>query len=287
LRRFLLEFKPEDLILVPINPVFSLYKLQGSVIPVSNIPLEELQKVKTVNGHPITLKDGVVARADVSVFHGYDVGYVWPVISVESDIPRIYADANLTARMKIRCTNARLYDFESNIQKAVEAFKNKRPPSLYSSIMDSMPDQLLKIIHKELNPGQLEKLIAWYFNKIGATEVFIPAKNAPKENQEADADVIAAFDQIKARINVQVKHHEGVTDEWAVSQILAYAGESQNAAESDYHESFWVISTCDNFSTTANELAVASSVRLINGKLLAKMLLDVGLEGLNSFFASV
>ncbi|MDR1657647.1 MAG: restriction endonuclease [Deltaproteobacteria bacterium] len=230
LGRFLVDFKPEDLSLVPSWGTFSLYKLQGSVIPISDIPIEALQKVKTLSGHTVTLKVGDLAKADVSVHDTYDLGYVWPVIAVESDIPRSYADAALTARMKIRQTNAKIDEFELNIQKAVEAFKNNRPPSLYLSIMDSMPDQLLEIIHKELNPGQLEKLIARYFKKIGATEVVIPAKNAPKDNQEADAYVVAAFDQIKARINVQVKHHEGVTDEWAVSQIQAYAAERQNIA---------------------------------------------------------
>lgn len=286
--RFLIDFKPEDLILVPTWGAFSLYKLQGSAMPISNIQPEVLQNIRTVNDRPITVKNKYLALADVSEHEGYDLGFAWPIIAVESDdIPRGYADAALTARMKVYQTNAWIDDLEPNIQKAAEAFKNKRPPSLYRSIMDSMPYQLLEIIHKEVTPDQLEKLIAWYFKKIGASEVVIPAKNAPKANQEADADVVAAFDQLKVRIHVQVKHHQGETDDWAVSQIKAYAEERQKIAGADFHEIFWVISTCENFSMKADDVAVAASVRLINGRSLAKMLLDVGLEDLNSAFTAI
>jgi len=286
--RFLMDFKPGDLILVPTWGSFSLYRLQGSVIPIIDVPPETLRNIRTVDDRPVTVKNKFLSLADVHEHDRYDLGFVWPVIEFEAaDIPRGYADAALTARMKVYQTNAWIDDLGPNIQKAVEAFKAKQPPSLYRSVMEIMPDKLLEIIHQEVNPSQLEKIIAWYFRKIGAAEVVIPAKNAPKEHQEADADVVASFDALKIRVHVQVKHHQGETDDWAVAQIKAYARERQKIPGTDYQEIFWVVSTCDNFSVKANDIAVADSVRLINGRSLAKMLLDVGLEDLNSAFAAI
>lgn len=229
-----------------------------------------------------------MALADDPDHSGYDLGFVWPIVAVESeDIPRAYADAALTARMKIYQTNAGIDDLWPNVQKAVEAYKKKQPPSLYRSIIDTMPAKLLEIIHKEVTPSNLENLIAWYFRKIGASEVAILAKNAPKENQEADADVSATFETLKVRIHIQAKHHQGETDDWAVSQIKAYKEERKKIAEADYNEIYWVISTCDHFSTKAYDVAVNASVRLIDGHMFAKMILDTGLEDLHSAFAVI
>ena len=70
---------------------------------------------------------------------------------------------------------------------------------------------------------------------------------------------------------VQVKKHEGVTDEWAIQQIKAYM---TNHIYDDYHTQMWVI------STSMNEAGEAG-VRLISGIEFASMILDTGLEGLN------
>ena len=83
------------------------------------------------------------------------------------------------------------------------------------------------------------------------------------------------FENIKTAIMVQVKKHEGVTDEWAIQQIKAYM---TNHIYDDYHTQMWVISTCEHYSQKAMNEA---GVRLISGIEFASMILDTGLEGLN------
>lgn len=105
----------------------------------------------------------------------------------------------------------------------------------------------------------------------------IPSKNAPDKG-EGDADVIGYFENIKTAIMVQIKKHEGVTDEWAVQQIKAYM---TNHTYDDYHTQMWVISTCEHYSQKAMNKAVEAGVRLISGIDFATMMLNAGLEGLN------
>jgi hypothetical protein len=76
---------------------------------------------------------------------------------------------------------------------------------------------------------------------------------------------------------VQVKKHEGVTDEWAIQQIKAYM---TNHIYDDYHTQMWVISTCEHYSQKAMNEAGEAGVRLISGIEFASMILNAGLEGL-------
>ena len=123
---------------------------------------------------------------------------------------------------------------------------------------------------------RFETLVEWYLKSLGArTE--IPSKNA-SDKGEGDADVIGYFENIKTAIMVQVKKHEGVTDEWAIQQIKAY---KTNHIYDDYHTQMWVISTCEHYSPKAMNEAAEADVRLITGIEFASMILNAGLEGLN------
>ena len=76
---------------------------------------------------------------------------------------------------------------------------------------------------------------------------------------------------------VQVKKHEGTTDNWAVQQVKAFKA---NHNYGDYHTQMWVISSCEEFSERARAEAEEAGVRLIGGLEFAKMILDAGLEGM-------
>ena len=132
------------------------------------------------------------------------------------------------------------------------------------------------LIEKFTNDIRFENLVGWYLKSLGA-RVDTPSKNESK-TEDGDADKVGYFDSIKTAIMVQVKKHEGMTDDWAVQQIKAY---KTNHNYGDYHTQMWVISTCEEFSKEAKSMAEEEEVRLINGIEFAKMILDAGLEGLN------
>ena len=120
----------------------------------------------------------------------------------------------------------------------------------------------------------------WYFLKIGATEAYIPAKNY--EEKTGDVDVIAIFENIKTIINVQVKFYQGETSDWAITQIKDFSKSKENMSDG-YNRQYWVISSSDNFSETSYNLAKENSIQLINGNQFVEMLLNTGIESLDSF----
>ena len=77
---------------------------------------------------------------------------------------------------------------------------------------------------------------------------------------------------------MQVKKHIGETDEWAVEQIKSYR---KNNTIDDYFTFCWIISTCDDFTKDTKDMAQSEQVRLINGRMFAEMLLEVGLKGMD------
>jgi hypothetical protein len=294
LKRFLSEFTPGDRVLVPSWGTFSVYQIVGNVMRVCDLPQEVLHGLVPLGGQNKSVslhEDGFFTHSQWP--DGFDLGFLWPVKPIHADpekraIPRDWTDPALTSRMKIRQTNCDISALSDSVDKVIKYFEENRSPSLHVEAMSSLAERFCQLIQRELNgPDHFEKLIKWYFFKIGADTVVIPPKNQPKENPEADVDVEASFEAIKVRIHVQGKFHREETDDWAVTQIRAHAeGVRRRKCDTidDYIDIFWVISTCTTFSNLALDEAIASSVRLIDGKAFAQMLLDAGLNKLDVAF---
>ena len=62
----------------------------------------------------------------------------------------------------------------------------------FHEILEKITPQVLKSLKSELNPDKFENLVKFYFEKNGATDVYIPAKN--EKGKEGDADVVAIFE---------------------------------------------------------------------------------------------
>lgn len=283
--RFLSEMSVGDLVLVPGWRSFSVYEIKGEARRVVDMPLTGTS-VKTSTGSEITLENGHLManrkEIDLGFFREVSVHHVHGTDAANIG-RRDYADSALTARMKIRQTNADISDLKKNLTEALDAYHKKQPLRLYSHAKDKMAPTLLKAIHDRLDPDKLEQLLKWYFERLGAT-VAIPPKN--KRDKEGDADVIASFDAIRFTLFVQAKFHDpgSRTDEWAVAQIADYAQWAKERREDTEKDedttASWVISTGDKFTEPCVEAAQAAGVVLINGIELAEMLLDVGLERL-------
>lgn len=211
-----------------------------------------------------------------------DLGFTRQVKKIAGGISRYeYADGPLTARMKIRTTTAHISDLRENVEKALTAFQKGVPLQLRGQMMVALQDKLLEVISKEVGPEKLESLLAWYFEGIGATSVTIPAKNAT--GKKGDADIVAVFEHLRTIYYVQAKKHDGETNSWAVQQIRDFK-ENHDRMNDGYSRIAWVVSTAPDFTSECRELAKESNVNLFNGPELAAMILDTGIQGIDTAF---
>lgn len=271
--RFIHEMKKGDIVLVPTSHEFSLFEIEDDVV-FSNESIDSSVFVDWNNKKAIRQEDGYYYNEDGLLI---DLGFYRRVKPILYNIPRMgFADQKLISRMKIRQTNADISDLMDSIENARKAYEEHKPINLKERIIEETAPKLLTLIENLTNADSFENLVEWYLKSLGASTE-IPSKNAPDKG-EGDADVIGYFENIKTAIMVQVKKHEGVTDEWAIQQIKAY---KTNHIYDDYHTQMWVISSCEYYSLKAMNEAEEAGVRLITGIEFASMILNAGLEGLN------
>jgi len=276
--RFVAEMGEGDLVVVPSWGTFSVYELTEDMArPVSEI---ELSEIKDWHGNKIEKKEnGLLYRTTGESDELIDLGFVRKVKLIKKDIPRYeYADSALTSRMKIRYTNADITDLKASIEKALEGFKKGQPLNIYSQIISKTRQSILDTIREELTSDKFEILVKWYFERIGASEVYIPSKN--ESGKEGDADVVAVFEPLKTIIYSQVKFHTGETSSWAIEQIKNYK-DQKDTMDDGYSKIYWVISSADNFSKESYDFAKEAKVQLVDGKQFATMLLEAGLLNLD------
>lgn len=265
------QFKKGDYIVVPLfDKMVAVCEVKDS--PKSILSLKG-ENFTSSNGTNVRISDNGKMVDDNERF--YDIGFVVPV-EILKQIPRNYADALLTSRMKIRQTNARIDDLTNSVQELLLA---NGPVDIHEKIMSSVSDAVKDIIRKYITPDDLEKVVCWYFKKKGADRTRIPSKNEADKYNGADADVVAEFDDLGLVYYVQVKDHEGETNDWAVNQIAEYNSQKQEDCDGITYIS-WVVTTAGKFSPDAIELSKTSNVRLINGDEFIKMIFNVGLDGI-------
>ena len=112
----------------------------------------------------------------------------------------------------------------------------------------------------------------------------IAMKTEYEKEDYADADVIAVFENLGITIYIQVKKHIDKTDQWAVEQISKYKDQQEKRFIDGVSYVPWVVTTADDFTQSARELAKTLHVRLINGKEFARMLAEVGVNGISDDF---
>ncbi len=271
--RFIVEMKKGDWVIVPSWGTFSIYEIiDDGVLLLSELGINNLQDW---SGNSLDFKDNLIYRNEEQI----DLGFYRKVKAIKTNIPRNdYADAALTARMKIRQTNANITDLKSNIEAAIKAYEKNEPINIYSKILKQTKETILNTIKKELNPDKFEKLIKWYFEKVGATEVYIPAKN--ESDKEGDADVVATFDNIKVIIYAQVKFHGGETSDWAIEQIKDYRN-NKESMDDGYSKVAWVVTSANKFTNECYEYAKENHVQLIDGSQFATMLIEAGIKNID------
>jgi restriction endonuclease Mrr len=273
---FITQIESGDRIVVPSSGTFSIYDVvDHRAYCVGEIDITGL---KTVNGDKVVKDENGLLRNEKTQ-QLIDLGFVRKVVPLVIAIPRSeYADAALASRMKIRSTTVNISDLTHSVEQAIKAHQESQPINLHSKLLSEQIRSTLALIKSQLTPDKFEHLIKWYFRKVGATEVDIPAKN--ERDKAGDADVIAVFEPIKTIIYVQAKKHNGETSDWAASQIQEYK-DHKNTSDG-YSRIAWVVSTCDKFSPNCIKLAEANNVVLFDGKAFVTLLLEAGIGGLEA-----
>jgi len=273
--RFIVEMQVGDWVVVPSWGVFSVYEITEDVCP---LPRIETDGLTTWNHEAvINTERGLMVGGNV-----IDLGFGRKVTPIAVNLSRYdYTDAALSSRMKIRNTNANISDLEESVRKAIAAADSSQPINLHSQILAASRANVLKLIQSELIPDKFESLIKWYFEKIGASEVSIPAKN--ESGKEGDADIVAVFEQLKTIYYVQAKHHRNESSQWATEQIKAYV-DHKDKMDDGYTKVAWVVTFGDSFSDAAVKLSKDNSIQLFTGPDLARMILEAGIENLGKAF---
>jgi predicted Mrr-cat superfamily restriction endonuclease len=274
---FLADMAKGDIVIVPSKwGTFSIYKIEeaNAILPSSFVLNEGLvdwngKKIKFNKSKQLILED----EKDY-----LDIGFLRKVKPIQEEIPRAeYANAALTRRMKIQNTTANINDLKDDVVSAIDAFKKNKPINLKSTLLDKSIDLWLSIIKKELNPDKFEKLILLYFQRVGASNVYIPPKN--ENNKAGDVDIVAEFEHIKSTICVQVKFHDNETNDWAIEQIKESA-ESKKYCGDSYTTHYWVITSGDSFTEEAKRLASENNIVLIDGREFVRMFIEIGIQNI-------
>jgi predicted Mrr-cat superfamily restriction endonuclease len=271
-----LRMSKGDIVIVPSSGSFSICEIVGETP--TKIGEAFSEDLKTWNNNKVKRKGNFLSSEDDKTF---DLGFAWKVKVLHKNISRDkFADAKLTSRMKIRQTTTKINDLKTSVENSVKIFSINKPIHLHSIIIDKTAKLVLEAIKSELNPDKFEKLVKAYFSTVGANSVSIPAKN--ERDKEGDADIVAVFENIKLIIYIQVKFHKGKVNEWGANQILDYKT-NKESIDDGYNKIAWVISSADSFSIEAQNIATENEIQLVNGLEFSKMLLNAGINSLNTF----
>lgn len=265
------QFQKGDLVLIPGQGNFTVCE----IIDDSPLLIQELHLdlLTTWDGRPVD-SDGTLLYSNQGV--RFDLGFLRKVKILHNSIPRDkFAGAVLTARMKIRQTNASINDLKVQVDRAIQFFLENKPIDLHATLLEKTHELVLTSIKQELNPQKFELLIAAFFKKTGANTVTIPSKNA--KDKEGNADIVAVFESLKLIIYTRAKFQQGAINETGIQQILEYKN-SKDSLDDGYTKISWAITTTDSFSDMAQKIAQQNQIQLINGKEFSSMLLNSGID---------
>ena len=178
-----------------------------------------------------------------------------------------YARAALLSRMKCRQTTLSIDDLKDDVDCAREG-------KTFDLVADTA-DVLHAKLREYGRPEDIEQYVALIFRSMGADVTVLPKHYSGKTG---DCDVEAVFPMLRLVVSVQCKKHDGVTDDWGVTQIASYATEKCKALQDGWSCWQWVVSTADEFSSEAISKSKALNIRLVNGKEFCRMLASVGIR---------
>ena len=272
------RFMPGDTVVVPLyDKCFAIVEVENSAKSILDLPLEVVNEFKDVN----LSVNGLTDISDSQSIRDIDIGFFVKIKTPVKIIPRSFAEDKLQTRMKMRQTNASINDLAKEVD---DAAKREAPVDVHEILVEETANAILGKIKKYVTADNFERVVKWYMERIGASTVYIPPKNSSEKEDYADADVVAVFESLGVTIYIQVKKHDDKTDVWAVEQISKYDENQEKNSIDGMTYIPWVVSTADDFKEEAKVKAVEKGVKLINGKEFARMLAEVGVNGIDEGF---
>ena len=272
------RFMPGDTVVVPLyDKCFAIVEVENSAKSILDLPLEVVNEFKDVN----LSVNGLTDISDSQSIRDIDIGFFVKIKTPVKIIPRSFAEDKLQTRMKMRQTNASINDLAKEVD---DAAKREAPVDVHEILVEETANAILGKIKKYVTADNFERVVKWYMERIGASTVYIPPKNSSEKEDYADADVVAVFESLGITIYIQVKKHDDKTDVWAVEQISKYDENQEKNSIDGMTYIPWVVSTADDFKEEAKVKAVEKGVKLINGKEFARMLAEVGVNGIDEGF---
>lgn len=272
-----------DYIVVPKDyGLFSIYKAKDHAKPIMELPDDEIPAMDFSGKKKLFKKNDGFLYIEGSD-DPLDLGFYIECELIKDNINRSAAGAELCSAMKYRSTTKELS--EELLDEVIGLSKNENANTLASKIKIEKKKKLAAIeefVRDRLNPDQFEELVCDYFDKLGASESVKQSKRQKKidGNEYSDSDVRVEFDKFNLVINIQVKHHSGKTDAYAVNQIKDFADQNRMhdfEQREGWTYSAWVITSADDFDNTAKEEAKKNNIRLVALKEFSEMLSDVNL----------
>lgn len=272
------QFMPGDTVVVPLyDKCFAIVEVENSAKSILDLPLEVVNEFKDVN----LSVNGLTDISDSQSIRDIDIGFFVKIKTPVKIIPRSFAEDKLQTRMKMRQTNASINDLAKEVD---DAAKREAPVDVHEILVEETANAILGKIKKYVTADNFERVVKWYMERIGASTVYIPPKNSSEKEDYADADVVAVFESLGITIYIQVKKHDDKTDVWAVEQISKYDENQEKNSIDGMTYIPWVVSTADDFKEEAKVKAVEKGVKLVNGKEFARMLAEVGVNGIDEGF---
>ena len=272
------RFMPGDTVVVPLyDKCFAIAEVENSAKSILDLPLEVVNELKDVN----LSVNGLTDISDSQSIRDIDIGFFVKIKTPVKIIPRSFAEDKLQTRMKMRQTNASINDLAKEVD---DAAKREAPVDVHEILVEETANAILGKIKKYVTADNFERVVKWYMERIGASKVYIPPKNSSEKEDYADADVVAVFESLGVTIYIQVKKHDDKTDGWAVEQISKYDENQEKNSIDGMTYIPWVVSTAEDFKEEAKVKAIEKGVKLINGKEFARMLAEVGVNGIDEGF---
>lgn len=267
------KFSKGDIVVVPMyNKMFGVYEVLDPAKSI--LDLAPLDFKSTSNDKIEITEDGI---KNINKDRLIDLGFYIKVKKINIT-ERNNATSSLISRMKMRQTNGDITDLAEDVELAKTA---DRPIDIHGEIMDLVSESFMaNDLFSKYTPDKVELLVKLYFETIGASKVYIPAKNSAEKKENADADVIAEFDDLNLVFYVQVKHHKGKTDSWAIEQINTYTEDLEDQEDKTTHIP-WALTTAE-FNDQAKIQAEDYKIRLIDGDEFVRMLLNAGVQNLDN-----
>ena len=165
LQRFL-EMEHGDWVVVPTWGAFHVYRVSDHERLVPGQIGDHLTSVRSWHGKSAVIREGRIEEQSGDGSRVIDLGFFRRVEPLARDIPRNeYADAALTARMKVRQTNVEITDLRDSIEESIKRYDSQRPINFRSFVMEKCASDVRKTILVAQSPEQFEKLISQYFER--------------------------------------------------------------------------------------------------------------------------